>query len=41
MVCRRSPQITHLMFADDCILFGDASAWGAMVLKNISEEYAA
>lgn len=39
-VYRRSPHITHLMFAYDCILFRDASATGENVLKNILEEYA-
>lgn len=38
-VCRSTPPITHLMFADDCILFGEASNRGICVLKDILEEY--
>ncbi|XP_012477492.1 uncharacterized protein LOC105793109 [Gossypium raimondii] len=36
---RRGPKITHLLFADDCILFGEATARGATVLKEILKEY--
>ncbi|KAA3479588.1 LINE-1 reverse transcriptase isogeny [Gossypium australe] len=38
-VCRRGPSITHLLFADDCILFGDATERGAQNLKTILREY--
>ncbi|KAA3474069.1 LINE-1 reverse transcriptase isogeny [Gossypium australe] len=38
-VCRRGPQITHLMFADDCLLFGEVTRDGANVLKGILREY--
>lgn len=38
-VCRSSPPITHHMFADDCILFGEVSDKGIMVLKDIFREY--
>lgn len=31
--------INHLFFADDCILFGDASAEGATVVGNVIKEY--
>ncbi|XP_017624602.1 uncharacterized protein LOC108468221 [Gossypium arboreum] len=40
-VCRSAPPITHLMFADDCILFGEVSRRGICVLKDILEEYEA
>ncbi|KAA3464886.1 reverse transcriptase [Gossypium australe] len=38
-VCRGSPSITHLMFADDCILFGEVSNRGVDALRNILQEY--
>ncbi|KAH1072462.1 hypothetical protein J1N35_024790 [Gossypium stocksii] len=38
-VCRSAPPITHLMFVDDCILFGEVSNRGICVLKDILEEY--
>ncbi|KAH1107344.1 hypothetical protein J1N35_011112, partial [Gossypium stocksii] len=31
--------ISHLLFVDDCILFGEATSNGAMVLKEILKEY--
>ncbi|KAA3474146.1 reverse transcriptase [Gossypium australe] len=31
--------INHLLFADDCILFGDASENGAYTIRSILEEY--
>lgn len=31
--------INHLFFADDCILFGDASYEGAKVVQDIIREY--
>lgn len=36
---RRGPQISHLLFEDDCILFGEATERGAGFLKNILREY--
>lgn len=33
------PQISHLLFADDCVLFGEAIMRGVMVLKRILKEY--
>ncbi|KAH1106130.1 hypothetical protein J1N35_009898 [Gossypium stocksii] len=38
-VCRNAPPISHLMFADDCILFWKVSTQETNVLKNILEEY--
>lgn len=34
-----TPPITHLMFADDYILFGETSRRGICVLKDILEQY--
>ncbi|KAA3465999.1 reverse transcriptase [Gossypium australe] len=36
---RSGPQISHLLFADDCILFGEVNANEALVLKLILREY--
>ncbi|KAA3483545.1 reverse transcriptase [Gossypium australe] len=36
---RRGPAISHLLFADDCILFGEASTTGAKILKDILQDY--
>ncbi|KAA3465119.1 reverse transcriptase [Gossypium australe] len=36
---RRGPQISHLLFADDCILFGEANERGAGLFKKILREY--
>ncbi|KAG8474341.1 hypothetical protein CXB51_033829 [Gossypium anomalum] len=38
-VSRSGSQISHLLFADDCILFGEASERGAQSLKRILLEY--
>ncbi|KAA3466283.1 reverse transcriptase [Gossypium australe] len=37
-VCRSFPPITHLMFVDDCILFGDVSNRRITMLKDILRE---
>ncbi|KAH1121340.1 hypothetical protein J1N35_004500 [Gossypium stocksii] len=36
---RRGPAISHLLFADDCILFGEATKGGAKNLKDILRLY--
>ncbi|KAK5777375.1 hypothetical protein PVK06_045342 [Gossypium arboreum] len=36
---RSEPQISHLLFANDCILFGEATERGANLLKRILHEY--
>ncbi|KAA3474991.1 reverse transcriptase [Gossypium australe] len=38
-VSRRGPQISYLLFADDCILFGEANERGAGFFKKILREY--
>ncbi|KAA3473245.1 reverse transcriptase [Gossypium australe] len=36
---RRGPAISHLLFADDCILFEEATNNGVQLLKEILKEY--
>lgn len=37
---RYAPTITHLLFTDDNMLFGEASKEGAMALKEVLDKYA-
>lgn len=36
---RRGPVVSHLFFADDCVLFTEASDKGVLAIKNILKEY--
>ncbi|KAA3482702.1 reverse transcriptase [Gossypium australe] len=36
---RKGPEISHLLFADDCLMFGEATEKGARVLKDILKVY--
>lgn len=38
-VCRESPFITHLFFADDSIIFDDASEDGVRVIQDTLQLY--
>ncbi|KAK5794730.1 hypothetical protein PVK06_035971 [Gossypium arboreum] len=38
-VSRRGLQIMHILFADDCVLFGEANENGAHTLKRFLKEY--
>ncbi|KAH1063849.1 hypothetical protein J1N35_028836 [Gossypium stocksii] len=38
-VSKRSPQITHLFFADGCVLFGEASDKGVETFEKVIKEY--
>ncbi|KAA3460843.1 reverse transcriptase [Gossypium australe] len=39
LTSRKGPAISHLLFTDDCILFGEASSKGARILKDILQDY--
>ncbi|KAA3468965.1 reverse transcriptase [Gossypium australe] len=36
---RKGPEISHLLFADDCIMFGEATENGARIMKDILREH--
>lgn len=36
---RNGPKISHLLFANDCILFSEATISGTTILKEILKEY--
>ncbi|KAA3489015.1 reverse transcriptase [Gossypium australe] len=36
---RKGPEISHLLFANDCMMFGEATEKGAKILKDILKEY--
>ncbi|KAF7134698.1 hypothetical protein RHSIM_Rhsim08G0116800 [Rhododendron simsii] len=36
-ICRNSPSVSHLFFADDTLLFGEASDHGILTIKRILE----
>ncbi|KAK8710499.1 hypothetical protein V6N13_145819 [Hibiscus sabdariffa] len=40
-VNRGAPNITHLLFADDCLIFGEATSTGANSIKGILDCYSA
>ena len=38
-ICRRAPRISHLLFADDCSVFGKASLEEGLKVTKILEDY--
>ncbi|KAA3471031.1 reverse transcriptase [Gossypium australe] len=38
-VSRRGPEISYLLFTDDCIMFNEATEKGARIMKDILKEY--
>ncbi|KAA3490116.1 reverse transcriptase [Gossypium australe] len=36
---RKGPEISHLLFADDCMMFGEATEKGARIMKDILKDY--
>ena len=40
-VCRRAPGVSHLLFADDTLLFFKANAEQALRVKHVIDTYAA
>ena len=39
VVCREAPLVSHLLFANDCIVFGEASKEEGLRLLKILEVY--
>lgn len=38
-VSRNGPQVSHILFADDCILFGEATSGSGNIFEEILDEY--
>jgi hypothetical protein len=38
-ICRRAPGISHLLFADDCLMFFEGTTQQATVVKSILDQY--
>ncbi|XP_039039234.1 uncharacterized protein LOC120177045 [Hibiscus syriacus] len=38
-IVRGAPCLTHLLFADDCLFFGEATSYGASTIENILDVY--
>jgi hypothetical protein len=38
-ICRRAPRISHLLFANDSILFFEALVEHALVIKSLLDRY--
>ncbi|XP_071679985.1 uncharacterized protein [Lolium perenne] len=39
VICKRAPGISHLLFADDCLMFFEGSAEQAMLVKDVLDGY--
>ncbi|KAK8650185.1 hypothetical protein V6N13_139832 [Hibiscus sabdariffa] len=38
-ISRGVPTVTHLLFADDCLIFDDATLAGALIIRDILSQY--